>query len=269
MPIANNHGVRLHWDEKGQGTPVLLVMGHRYSSAMWYPVIPALSAEHRLIWFDNRGTGQSDAPRGFTVGDMADDAFAVMDAAGVSRAHVFGVSMGGAIVQEMAIRHPHRVISLIVGCTGVLSAEKPRLPAVFRLLYYLPAPVLKLILRGRQDDHGYGSAAKPDAVAKDLAMVAQDPFVVSGVVAQAAAIAGYAVSREAVSELTMPALVLHGDEDRTVKFEWGQELADILPNSRFVRVEGAGHNFFVAGGEPVVEAVRSFIDSVDHSATAT
>src|ERR1700679_1155666 len=98
MPFADNKGVRLHWEEKGQGTPVLLVMGHRYSSAMWYPMIPALSAEHRVIWFDNRGTGESDSTRKASVQDLADDAFAVMDAAGVERAHLFGVSMGGGVI---------------------------------------------------------------------------------------------------------------------------------------------------------------------------
>ena len=83
MPFADNHGVRLHWEETGEGTPVLLVMGHRFSSRMWYPVIPVLAEKHRVIWFDNRGTGESDAPHTASVGALANDALAVLDAAGV------------------------------------------------------------------------------------------------------------------------------------------------------------------------------------------
>ena len=79
MAFTSNKGVRIHWDERGQGTPVLLVMGHRYSSAMWYPVIDTLAETHRVIWFDNRGTGETDSAKGFAVSDMADDAFAVLD----------------------------------------------------------------------------------------------------------------------------------------------------------------------------------------------
>jgi len=59
MPFADNGGVRIHWQEQGSGTPIVLVMGHRYSAAMWYPILPALAAKHRVIWFDNRGTGES------------------------------------------------------------------------------------------------------------------------------------------------------------------------------------------------------------------
>jgi pimeloyl-ACP methyl ester carboxylesterase len=201
--------------------------------------------------------------------DLAADALAVMDAAGVSRAHVFGVSMGGVIVQELAIQQPGRVISLIVGCSGVLSADKPRMPAVMRLLYYLPPWALRMLQPRRRGDLGYGSAATPDAIAKDQAMLAKDVFNVRGVVAQAAAVAGYRVTPEAVAALTMPALVLHGDEDTVVPFAWGEELARTLPNSRFVKVAGAGHNFIVAGGEAVAKAVLEFIAEADRGEART
>ncbi|HEY2709692.1 MAG TPA: alpha/beta hydrolase [Caulobacteraceae bacterium] len=262
MPFADNHGVRLHWDEQGQGSPILLVMGHRYSSAMWYPMIPALAAEHRAIWFDNRGTGQSDSGRGFTIQQLAQDGLAVMDAAGVERAHIFGVSMGGVIVQELAMQQPGRVTSLIVGCSGALTAEKPRMPAIMRTLYRLPPWALKL-LRPSGGDHGYGSAAPADRVATDQAMLAKDPYDVTGLIAQAAAIAGYSTTLEAISKLTMPSLVLHGDEDKTVPFAWGEALAAALPNSRFAPIVGAGHNFLVANGEATTKALLDFLREVD------
>ena len=266
MPFADNNGVRLHWQEKGQGMPVLLVMGHRYSSAMWYPMIPALTAEHRVIWFDNRGTGDSGTTRKVTVQDLTADALAVMEAAGIERAHVFGVSMGGGIAIELALQAPKRVISLILGCTCILTAEKPRMPAFMRMLYYLPPWALKLLMPNRRGEQGYGSAASPEAIAADMAVLTKDKFSVPGVVAQAAAISAYSTTKEAVAALTMPALVLHGDEDSTVPFAWGEELAETLPDSRFVKVEGAGHNFFIAGGEKTKETVVEFLRGVDRRA---
>src|SRR5665213_3915050 len=162
MPFAEHKGVRLHWQEQGQGSPILLIMGHRYSSALWYPMLPALSAEHRVIRFDNRGAGESDTTAKVTLPELAGDALAVLDAAGVDRAHVFGVSMGGPITLELALQQPQRVMSLILGCTGVLSAEKPRLPAFLRVLYYLPPWALRLLTPRQGPDMGYGSAAAPE-----------------------------------------------------------------------------------------------------------
>ncbi len=270
MPFTTRDGARIHWDETGAGPPILLVMGHKLSSKMWYPAIPALAAEHRVIFFDNRGAGETPATGKISVRTMADDAFAVMDAAGVERAHIYGVSMGGVIVQEMALTRPERVRSLIVGCSGPLTADKPRAPKWMTLLFRLPPPVLKFLMRGRSAgaNNGYGSVAPPDAVAHDMAMSAADKFDVSGVAAQSHAIADYCTTPEALAGLTMPSLVIHGDEDVLVPFKWGQELAAILPDSRFVHIEGAGHNFLVANGPKSNGAVVEFLREAEAKTAA-
>jgi 3-oxoadipate enol-lactonase len=262
MPFTTNKGVRLHWDEQGSGTPILLVMGHSYSSKMWYPVIPGLAAKHRVITFDNRGTGESDTPAKWSLKDMASDGFAVMDAAGVDRAHIYGVSMGGPIVQEMVLQQPGRVRSLIVGCSGALTADKPRMPKWLANLYYLPPWVLKTI-RGNRGGDGYGSAADRAAVAFDVEMIAKDKHSTRGVITQSHAIADYRTTREAIAGLTLPALVIHGDEDQLVPFKWGQELAEILPNSRFLHIPGAGHNYMMVKPDKSVGAVLEFMGEVD------
>lgn len=268
MAFASNNGVRLHWQEQGQGSPILLVMGHSYSSALWYPILPALTAKHRVVWFDNRGTGDSDTTRRVTVPELAADALTVMDAAGLERAHLFGISMGGVIAIELALQHPSRVTSLVLGGTGILSAEKPRLPAFLRVLYYLPRWALRLLMRGRAGDKAYGSAATPDRIAFDRALLAKDKSTVRGVVAQAAGVSAYSVTKEAVATLTMPALVIHGDEDALVPFGWGVELAATLPNGRLVTMPGAGHNFLVARGAQAGTAVLDFIRGVEQELVA-
>jgi 3-oxoadipate enol-lactonase len=84
-------------------------MGLGYTSAMWHRIRPALAQHFRTIAFDNRGVGRSDVPPGpYSIAAMASDAAAVLDAAGIARAHVFGVSMGGMIAQEFALQYPAR-----------------------------------------------------------------------------------------------------------------------------------------------------------------
>ena len=171
--------------------------------------------------------------------------------------------MGGGIALEMAMRRPARVKSLILGCTCILTADKPRMPAILRSLYYLPSWLIRVLMSGRSVRAGYGSAAPADQIALDQAVLAKDRFSVPGVVAQAAAIANYSATLDDVRKLAMPSLVLHGDEDTVVPFEWGVELANTLPNSRFMKLEGVGHNFLVGAGETATAAVLDFLSDVD------
>src|SRR5271168_4351769 len=136
MPYVENQGTKIHWDEQGQGAPVLLIMGLGYASAMWHRTRPVLAQWYRTIAFDNRGVGLSDVPPGpYSIATMASDAAAVLDAAGIASAHVFGVSMGGMIAQEFALQYPQRVRSLILGCTHAGGPQAVRAePEVLQIL---------------------------------------------------------------------------------------------------------------------------------------
>ena len=107
MPFIENQGAKIYWDEQGQGTPVLLIMGLGYPSQMWHRTRPLLAERYRTIALDNRGVGRSDVPPGpYPILVMAEDAAAVLDAAGVDSAHVYGISMDGMIAQEFALQCP-------------------------------------------------------------------------------------------------------------------------------------------------------------------
>ena len=263
MPFTHNGKVRLHWDEAGTGPPVLLVMGRRFSSRMWYPVVPALAERHRVIWFDNRGSGQSDSTRHATIDDLVADAVAVLDAAGVQQAHVYGVSLGGILVQALAMAHPDRVRSMVLGCTGVLSEDKvPRsrgAMALMRLLSFVP----ERLLAARSSAGMYGTSTPPEAIEKDLEMLRADPATRRGVLAQVEAISRYTTTHEAVAALPQSALVLHGTADSVVRYAWGQELADTLRDARLVTFEGAGHNFIVADPDRANAEVLAFFAAID------
>ena len=91
MPFVDCQGTKIYWDERGQGPPLLLIMGLAYPSALWHRTRPVLAQHYRTIAFDNRGVGLSDVPPGpYSIATMASDAAAVLDAAGVDRANVFG-----------------------------------------------------------------------------------------------------------------------------------------------------------------------------------
>lgn len=266
MPHANNGSARLYWEERGTGTPVLLVMGHTYSSAMWYAAIDALAAQHRVIWFDNRGTGRSSSLRRITVADRARDAFAVMDAAGVEAAHAYGVSMGGGIVLEMARQHPERVRSLVLGCTMAKTPDVAGVPAYLRPLLHLPAPVLFRLLKamsGRPTENAEGSASPAEKVAEMQAVIAANPTPPKTSVEQSKAINAYAITEDEVRALRMPAIVLHGDEDVAVPYAAGQRLHALIPHSEMLTMPGAGHNYFLAAADEANAAVLDFLGRVD------
>jgi pimeloyl-ACP methyl ester carboxylesterase len=262
VPFVESGGARIHWESEGEGTPVLLIMGHLYSSRMWYPLLPALTKGHRAIWFDNRGTGDSDTTSGTTVEQYAADALAVLHAAGETSAHVYGVSMGGGIAAEFAMAYPETTRSVTLGCT-MLKTEKTEIKGIAKLMYNLPRWLVRALFK-RAKPENYGTAAPRDAALRDISVLAQDRFTMPGVRAQAYAIANYASTEErARARITMPVLILHGDEDKAVPVEQGRKLHEILPHSLYVEFKGAGHNYLVANNEGSTRAFLNFIDGVD------
>jgi len=116
MPKTMHAGVALHYERHGDaGDPLLLVMGLGGSLDFWEFQTPVLARHHRVCVYDNRGIGHSDKPAGpYDVRTLADDAVAILDACGFDRAHVVGLSMGGMIAQDLAIRHSDRVGALVL-----------------------------------------------------------------------------------------------------------------------------------------------------------
>src|SRR4030042_7133963 len=138
MPYTAAPGFRMYYEEHGSGFPLLLINGLGSDPLEWLHQLPAFAPLFRVIVFDNRGTGMTDVPPGpYTTGQMADDAASLLRALGITRAHVLGVSLGGMIAREVALRHPGLVDGLVLGCTGPggeLSVRpSPEAMAVFSL----------------------------------------------------------------------------------------------------------------------------------------
>lgn len=259
MPTTTNGSVKLHWDEGGSGTPVMLIMGHLFPSVMWWPVLPALTARHRVVWFDNRGTGDSDATDTATLTDLVDDTLAVMDAAGLDQAHVVGVSMGGGIALKLAHDHPDRARSVVLGCTALkadgVAESEPKGTWRYRIPFWLAKPLMKKGL--------YGPVCPPDMMRRDLKVLAKAKWSPTGVRAQDRAIQTYDMTPDKVATVQVPALVQHGTADKAVPYKHAGELMDALPNARLRTYEDAGHNYLVDCNEPATTDLLEFFAEVE------
>jgi 3-oxoadipate enol-lactonase len=239
MPVAKNGTTTLTYDVQGQGEPLLLVMGHRFPRIMWFRTTRELAEQFTVITYDNRGIGDSTFDgSAFSVRDMAEDAIAVLDAAGFPRAHVFGVSMGGVIAQQIAIHHPDRVAALVLGCTaphtGSMQRPKVGIKDVFNLLR--PGTKGKTAFL-------YGSRHDSKVVAEDFAVLATGCMPKAAIAGQRKAMSTPSATRQQIAGITAPTLVIHGDGDVIVPIALGQELASIVPGAELVVLEGAGHSF--------------------------
>jgi 3-oxoadipate enol-lactonase len=262
MPDALNAGTRIHWEEHGHGDPVLLIMGLGATLELWHRVTPMLSGQYRTILFDNRGAGRSDAPPGpYSIPQMADDALAVLDAAGAPTARVFGASMGGMIAQELALSHPERVRSLILGCTAaggkaVVPADREVVAALTARTALPPDQAARVMVPFTYDASTPGARVEEDCVIRERTAISADAFG-----AQYQAIRSWPGSIDRLGALAMPVLVIHGETDRLVPPENGHILARAIPHSKLVMIPNASHIFFTDQPEASKDAILSFLAS--------
>ena len=261
MPFVNNQGTKIYWDQQGAGEPVLLIMGLGYASCMWHRTRPVLSASYRTIAFDNRGVGQSDVPAGpYSIAAMAADAAAVLDAADVRSAHVFGVSMGGMIAQEFALQYPDRVRSLILGCTNgggmtALRAERAALEMLRNVSGMTAEQAAEAAL-----PFMYDSGTERRLIDEDIAMRRPWMPTAAGYLGQLQAIIAWE-SFTRLPQIAAPTLVIHGKTDRLIPVGNGEMIAARIPGAQLVLLERAGHLFSTDQTEAAHEALLRFLSS--------
>jgi pimeloyl-ACP methyl ester carboxylesterase len=249
MPRVRVSEVDLAYRVRGAGDPVFLIGGFSMVKESWGLQVQGLATHFRVVTPDNRGVGETRIPpRPFSVSDMAADTVGLMDALGIAAAHVFGVSMGGLIAQELALDYPHRVRKVVLGCTthGGRRAVRPTLEVLEAL--------------GRATDPG---VPVEEAVRNWVPIMFSERFMreeparldafirfsvenwptPEGAAGQIGALSVFN-SRRRLGEIRCPVLAVTGSEDRMMPPENARLLAEAIPGAEHCVVEGAGHGFF-------------------------
>jgi pimeloyl-ACP methyl ester carboxylesterase len=257
---AVNGACELHYDTFGDpGDPTLLLVNGLGSQCTnyhdaWCEMFA--SRGFQVVRFDNRDVGLStsfaDAPvddKGacYRLSDMADDAFAVLDALGVERAHVMGLSMGGMIVQTMAIEHPERLLSMtsVMSTTGEPDYMKSSPEAYALLTGPPPTDRDSAIERYVAGMRTYGSTFDDDETRwrTDAARSFDRSFTPDGTRRQFLAIGASGSRAEGLRQVRVPTLVIHGSADTLVDPIGGRRTAELIPGARFELIEGMGHDY--------------------------
>ena len=269
MPRAHGNGVELEYETVGDqaGRPLLLVQG---LGAQLISVEDGLCQElasrgFLVIRYDNRDAGLStwfDDARpvnlaaiwggdhsslAYTVEDMADDAAAVLDAAGVPAAHVAGISLGGMIAQLLATRHPARVRSLasIMSTTGDRAVGQATGEAASVLVASMPGDregfIEQAVANAKAIGAGTAFPFDAEAVRRGAARSYDRAYHPKGTGRQFAAILAAGDRTQALGQIGVPTVVVHGEEDQVIAVSGGQATAAAIPGARLLRVPGLGH----------------------------
>lgn len=251
--------VRIAWESRGEGPPLLLIHGLGYARWGWEPVADGLAERFRVLLYDNRGIGESEAPPGpYTVEQLAGDALRVLDDAGVERAHVCGTSLGGMAALQLALDTPARVDRLVLACTYAGGADVFPMPAVTGSLFEESAawePELRYRAFVENALRPRAPAATVDRILAHRLATAQP---LEHWQWQAAAAFGFDVSGR-LKELEAPTLVLTGTADNVVDPRNSELLASRIPGARLERFEGCGHIFMWDEPERFVRVVSEFL----------
>ncbi|MGD0195373.1 MAG: alpha/beta hydrolase [Candidatus Dormibacteria bacterium] len=283
MPRADVNGLQIEYDSFGDpdATPLLLVMGLSYQMIEWDDALCTLIASRgfRVTRFDNRDCGLSShldslgppdvmglitrtVPAPYSLDDMATDAIGVLDAMGVPRAHIVGASMGGMIAQLIAINHPERVLSLTsimstVGGPHVVQAE----PAVSAMLIAPPGKTrderVEQSFSNRRLIFGTGMPFDAERARQKAERAVDRSYSPEGAIRQLAAIVTAPERTAALGRLTIPTLVIHGENDPLVPPDNGRQTAAALANPRLIMIPGMGHALPEQVWAEVVDAIAA------------
>jgi len=271
MPFAKSGEVRIYYELRGRGTPLLLIESWGYSSWMWFRQLETLAREHTCIVFDNRGVGLSDQPdEPYTISMMAEDAASVLEDSGLGEAHVLGVSLGGFIAQELAISRPELVRSLVLVSTscGIRGAPMPL--ETFKVLN-MPKGTMSLRdwlrMRLLPAFSERFVAEEPGVVERVLDFYIANKPPTYSIWRQAQAAASFD-SLDRLDRIRAPTLIVAGSEDKVVPPENARMLLDGIPNSRLVIFKGCGHLLFIERPGDFNKLVLDFLRSVDEGKPA-
>jgi len=278
MPRVKLGDIRAYYEVKGEGFPLLMINGMYENLDCWDPrLIDGLSGRFKLVLLDNRGAGRTDvSDREYTIRLLADDAAHLLDALHIAKAHVLGLSMGGAVAQELAINHPTRVSKLVLCATTSRWVMRPEV-----------SKILEAMERGcSQEELVEMYLAIPFVKEYPIDLIRKDPSIVNlwtagfvkdhldhvlrwhqrfgehlpphmGASRQLRAMRKFN-SRGRLMRIGAPTLVLHGRRDFAIPLDNGRVLAEGIPGAKLVVLKDSAH-YLAEDMDQVVKLVREFL----------
>jgi 3-oxoadipate enol-lactonase len=244
---VQTNGQELYYEVHGEGPALVLVMGIGYDSSLWtLAQVPALSTLFRVVIVDNRDAGRSaKASHPYSIADMADDLAGLLDALGIQRTHLLGLSMGGMIALEFALRHADRLDRLVLAGTGAAPARSAIDP--IQIWSWVKAnDTTGKVFGGQQFTSLFSTAflRNPEAVQDTTALLASNPYPMSPEAygRQAEAYLQFDVLGR-LGAITAPTLVVVGEQDLVTPPWIAREVAEAIPGARFevIRGDGSSH----------------------------
>ncbi|HET8529286.1 MAG TPA: alpha/beta fold hydrolase [Gaiellaceae bacterium] len=262
VAAASSDGVRIAYELRGEGEPLVLVHGLAYDRFGWGRLPDLLAERFRVVVLDNRGVGESDAPAGpYTVAQLAADVVAVLDDAGLDRVNLFGVSLGGYVAQELALTRPERLRRLVLCSTAPGGARAVPMPQATQEVFARYPTMereagLRMFVENSLGERGVREL--PELVEEILRYRLEHAPSVDAWLAQAAAGATYDNS-ERVGSISVPTLVLHGGADVVVDPRNAGVLASSIPGACVEVVPDCGHLLVWEDSERVARLVTEFL----------
>jgi pimeloyl-ACP methyl ester carboxylesterase len=263
MPYADVNGRRLHYIRRGEGEPLLLIQGMGGNHLSWgEPFLAELERGFDLVAYDHRGVGRSSyVTDPFSIVELADDAAALLDALGWETAHVVGISMGGMVAQELALRHPERLRTLTLGCT--YSGGEGSALASSHVMSKLAEAMMsgdpeRAIATSFEVNVSPGYGADKSAYATFYEMATALPTAVPVIMLQAQAIQAHD-TLDRLGDITAPTLVIHGTEDEMLPHTNAVLIASRIPHARLETLQGVGHMFWWEQPERSARAIRELV----------
>ncbi|HEV7346938.1 alpha/beta hydrolase [Telluribacter sp.] len=262
MPFVQTNGIQLYYEERGSGEPLLLIMGITADGSVWEPHVSDWEKYYRCLLPDNRGVGKSDKPSGsYTTAEMADDHAGLLDQLGLAKVRVVGVSMGGAIALQLALRHPDKVSSMVLMCPWarcdamakgifehMVDCKARFTPEEFSLYIQL------LIFSKQSWDNDEKRAGLEEGRKQDPPY----PQPLHGLAGQAAACINHQVLDQ-LGTIQVPTLVIGGQEDIFTPPWMGQEIAEAIPGAELFLYEKLGHAFHFEATEDFNARVKDWL----------
>ena len=265
MQRARINGVELAYELRGAGPMLVMIHGAQGDQTMFNDLANRLADRFRVLTFDQRGSGLSEKPHsGYSIALLADDTAALMDHLGCTSAHVIGVSMGGTIAQELALRHPAKVRSAILGCTTAGGPHAIRIgSSAFAAAYSTQAMTAEERGRALAEaafTKGY-IEQHPEIVLALIEARRQRPIDPVALEQRIRAVFAHN-AYDRLPEIACPTLVITGKDDALVAWQNSELLAQRIPGARLIILEPAGHCFWLEQPEKSFDAMSEFLDSV-------